>query len=452
MNGFINHLFHLNWTFFSGRKKGDLISRLFDNEKVQVGIQKFVSDDILEFLTLLASLLIIFFYDDKLALILLFLLPVYFVIVSSVQSKFYQANRRLLESYSKSESQFIDNLDGIYDIQHAGKIERFTKKMNSDFSDYHVESAVTGNLNAKYLLVISLFGTLTMTLIFSYCVAEVSRGLMEIGNMVAIFSIAGMCLSSTLKLATLPLRWQEAKAALVRSNDIMTIPVESEGGVILSDLYEVRTNGLLFHFPGKLDLFRPISIQVRIGEMVVITGNNGIGKSTFMSLILGMYKPTSGDIYYNSLSQSELNLNSIRTQFGYVSQHTKIFNNSLLFNITFDESVSQEEVMSFLEKWEFVEFPNRFELGLVTILGEEGFKVSGGERQLIGLLRALYREPRFLLLDEVAAFMDGDLKDKVVRLVWKLTRNSVGILAVSHDEVFSDIATTMYRMEKPEYS
>lgn len=129
-----------------------------------------------------------------------------------------------------------------------------------------------------------------------------------------------------------------------------------------------------------------------------------------------------------------------------VSQDVKTFNNTLLFNITLDHHVSYEEVVQFCHKWGFDQFFEVFPERLDTLLGEEGVKASGGQKQLIGLARAIFGEHTYLLLDEFTSSMDDSMKHFAINLIKKLSEKR-GVLLVSHDQEMLNISKAKFSIK-----
>lgn len=136
----------------------------------------------------------------------------------------------------------------------------------------------------------------------------------------------------------------------------------------------------------------------------------------------------------------------MRNYFGVVPQEVKIFNNSLLFNITLDHEVVYDEVSLFCQKWGFDQFFESLPEGLDTLLGEEGVKASGGQKQLIGLARAIFGEHEYLLLDEFTSSMDDSTKHFAINLVQKLSK-SMGVLVVSHDQEIVAMSNLKFKIK-----
>lgn len=442
---FISRLIHLPKSFFDSRKTGDLISRLFDTERIQRSVAIIISQDVIDIITLILSIVFVSFYHVNIAIFLVVLIPLYFAIVRNYYAVIYKSNKQVMASFARNESTYIDNLTGIESIKQLNRSTSVIKKLQYLFDQYQHEVVKVGRVELSFKLTNDFFGVLSVFFILSYCVLNVVNGNLEVGDMLAIFGIASISLASTNKLAFAITHLQEAKAALDRTFDIISQKGEKQDGEVITGAEKINFDSVSFGFPGRTPLLNEISFSVSKGVIVSIIGENGSGKSTILQLVQSFYKPEAGNIFIDELEIQNIDTKSLRKLIGVVPQESKIFNSSLSYNISLDELADEDEMRQFLEKYHLVEFFNAFPQGLQTILGEEGVKASGGQKQMIGLARALYQNPSFLLLDEFTSAMDKKAEAMALSLVKKLSKK-MGVLIISHDPKISTIADVEYEL------
>jgi ATPase subunit of ABC transporter with duplicated ATPase domains len=179
---------------------------------------------------------------------------------------------------------------------------------------------------------------------------------------------------------------------------------------------------------------RNLNLQVRPGEHVVITGENGSGKSTILKLLLRLIRPTSGDAYVNGRWYSQMTTQEVRRNFGYVPQNSVLFNRSVMDNIRYgnENKVSEDEVARWVESLGLTPEFSHLEGGIQGSAGKNGNNLSGGQRQLVMALRLLLRNPSVLVMDEPTASLDADTKQLLMRMIDAMAHEST-LIMVSHD-------------------
>jgi len=194
-------------------------------------------------------------------------------------------------------------------------------------------------------------------------------------------------------------------------------------------------------------VLRGVSLVVPAGQVTVLTGPSGAGKTTIADLILGLYEPSRGQVLLDGVPLKEIDLQSWRRLVGYVPQELVLFHDSIYANVALgDRQIGAAEVREALElagAWEFVcGLPE----GMLTEVGEGGAKLSGGQRQRIALARALVGKPRLLILDEVTSALDPDTEWQICRGIRDLAQE-MGVLAITHRPAFLEIADLIYRID-----
>lgn len=174
------------------------------------------------------------------------------------------------------------------------------------------------------------------------------------------------------------------------------------------------------------------NLTIPFGAMISLTGRSGSGKSTFADLLLGNLEPTSGEIAIGSTTPRILR-NSTPGYIAYVPQDTFLLDGTFAHNITLGFRLNKSKLMEILQALDLTGLLNSLPRGLETMLGDSGIQISGGEKQRIGLARALYRNPKILVLDEVTSALDSYTRDNVMKHLHNL-REKMTILLITHDK------------------
>lgn len=196
---------------------------------------------------------------------------------------------------------------------------------------------------------------------------------------------------------------------------------------------KIEFRNVTFNYPNSSQKsLRNVNFTVNPGENIAIIGKNGSGKTTIIKLLLGFYKLSSGEILIDGVNVNNLKKEYLRNCISIVHQNVKLFNRSVLENIAFGTKYSVAEIRGKLEALKVMEVFKRLPNGLDTMAGKYGDKLSGGQKQIIYMLRCYFRENPIILLDEPTAAVDQYHKNFVLEMVRELTKNATCII-VSHD-------------------
>nr|MBA2328990.1 ATP-binding cassette domain-containing protein [Flavisolibacter sp.] len=161
-----------------------------------------------------------------------------------------------------------------------------------------------------------------------------------------------------------------------------------------------------------------ISFQVKKGETIAFVGPSGSGKTTLMKLLVGLYRPEQGNIYYNGIDENNIDYNDLRNQIGFVTQDTQLFSGTIRENLSFvNPDASEQDLIIALEKASCINLLERAEKGIDTMIGEGGLKLSGGEKQRLSIARALVRHPKLLIFDEATSALDSITEEEINKTI-----------------------------------
>ncbi len=193
-----------------------------------------------------------------------------------------------------------------------------------------------------------------------------------------------------------------------------------------------------------------ISFTVQKGETVAFVGPSGAGKSTLVKLLVGLYRPKEGTIFYNGVDGHNLNFDELRGQIGFVTQDTQLFAGSIKENLLFVKpDATDEDILEALQKASCNQLLTKADNGIDTLIGESGLKLSGGEKQRISIARALIRKPHLLLFDEATSALDSITEEEITNTI-KAVSNEKSQITVLIAHRLSTImhADRIYVLEK----
>ena len=231
--------------------------------------------------------------------------------------------------------------------------------------------------------------------------------------------------------------FREAEVSLANFKAIMEMPKEPKPAhpKIITTVTKLTFDKVSFqHQSAKTKAIQEISFEVNAGQTVAFVGPSGSGKTTLVKLLVGLYRPQSGQIRYNEVPENEIDLDTLREKIGFVTQDTQLFAGSIRENLLFvNPGATDTQCMEVLEKAACQNLLARADKGLDTVIGEGGVKVSGGEKQRLSIARALLRKPNLLVFDEATSALDSLTEEEINETIKKIAHGDLHItIMIAH--------------------
>jgi ABC-type bacteriocin/lantibiotic exporter with double-glycine peptidase domain len=452
VDNFFGKLMFLPKSFFDTRKTGDFVGRLNDTIRIQRVITEFVSVYIIDLLILITSLVALVFYSQVSAFLTLLVIPVLFISIYRWNKRIISSQHEVMSRYAQSQSNYIDSIQGISVIKSLGWQDDYKEKNKTVFSEFQEKAFLLGKIKVRLGLLTGIIGTNYLILVLLYVSIKVINELMTAGELLAVLSISSTILPSILNLALIAIPVSEARVAIKRMFEFSQIEPEdniSVGAGTIPPIHQIRLENISFRFPGQKLLIDDITMTLERGKIVSLVGESGCGKSTLANILLRFYLPEAGKIILNHQTDAEeINLEKWRSSVGIIPQEIHIFNGTILQNLITELSESKlKELITLISGYGLIEFIDSLPSGLMTMAGEEGINLSGGQKQLIGLIRALINKPEILIIDEGTSNMDRVAEGMIMELISAL-KHEMGILMISHRvNIIKHLSDVIYVME-----
>ena len=213
------------------------------------------------------------------------------------------------------------------------------------------------------------------------------------------------------------------------------------------NIARIEVKNLDFRFNGRSKLLNDVSLKLEKGKITCLLGESGNGKTTFAEILQKNYIQEKGEIIINrSINLNEISISNWRKHISVVPQNIQLFNGTVLENIILDEHLDEQKLQSVINLG-FEKFINSLPQNMLTIVGEEGVNLSGGQKQLLGWMRALYHNPQFLILDEPTSSLDKENRDFIYKLIDKLKDTTIIFIISHHLEDLKNISTDIYLLK-----
>ncbi|MDR1054788.1 MAG: peptidase domain-containing ABC transporter [Prevotellaceae bacterium] len=435
IGSFYERLLFLPKPFFDSRKIGDMTARLNDTQRIQSFISLMLGNTIISILTITASFVILFIYSWKIALPILISLPIYYLLVYSYNKTIIRHQREVMSAYAQSESNFISTIQGVSTIKNFNKQDTFSSINKIIYGFFQDRIYNLGIVKVSLAWKSGLVGLGITLLIFTLGSILLFNDNLTIGILAATITICSSLLSNIASLALITIPMNEAKVAFDRMYEFvglqeeLVIPEKMD----IEKFESLNVSNLSFRFPGTGLVLNEVNIYLQKNELISLAGESGCGKSTLCQILEKFYSFESGDILVNnSISINNINTDSWRNIIGAVPQEIFIFNGTVMDNICLSNTeINIDNFINFCTKYGFDKYINELPQNYRTVIGEEGINLSGGQKQIIAMARALYKNPQLLILDEATAAMDRNTEAFVLNLLLQL-KSQLSIIFVSH--------------------
>jgi ATP-binding cassette, subfamily C, bacterial LapB len=363
----------------------------------------------------------------------------------SVQTKMQEHSEAMFRAGAIRNATLIESLVGLETVKALGIEGRMQRKWEQ--SAYYLTQ-----VNAKLKLLsasitngangISQLVNVSSVLLGVYLVIE---GDLTMGGLIACTMLAGRALAPVSQSAGLMTQYHNSTVALTSLDEVMQRPVErpDETSFLSRSGFrgDIEFRDVSFGYPNaETTALNKVSFKIKAGEHVVILGRMGSGKTTLQKLVLGLYQPTSGAILIDGIDSRQIDPAELRRSIGYVQQDTNLFFGSMRENITIATPHADDaQVLRAASIGGIADFVNTHPNGFDMAIGERGETLSGGQRQGVGIARAMLHEPSIVLLDEPTSAMDHSGEEFVKQ---RLKEATVGktVMIISHRSSLFDLA------------
>jgi ATP-binding cassette subfamily C protein LapB len=362
----------------------------------------------------------------------------------SVQTKMHELSETMFRVGAIRNATLIESLVGLETVKALG-IEGHMQHKWEKSANYLTE--VSGKLKLLSASITNgangILQTVNVSLVLLgvYLVIE---GDLTMGGLIACTMLAGRALAPIAQSAGLMTQYHNASTSLTSLEDIMNKPIErpSDSSFISRPAFsgDIEFREVCFSYPGTdVNALKNVSFKISAGEHVAILGRMGSGKTTLHKLILGLYRPTSGAILIDGIDSRQIDPAELRRNIGYVQQDTNLFFGSMRDNIAITSPHAEDsQVLQAAKIAGIDEFINSHPKGFDMSVGERGETLSGGQRQGVGIARAIINNPPIILLDEPTSAMDHSGEELVKK---NLIEMSVGktLMVITHRSSLFDL-------------
>ncbi len=433
----LRHLKGVSLKEYEMMRVGAVTSKLVtDVETIDGFVSTTISKLIVSSLILVFSSVVLLWIHWQLALFILLTNPIvvlFTVKLSRNIGKLKKEENRAVELF---QSSLNETLELFHQIRAANKENYFFKESESKARELKEHSTNYGYksdaaMKLSYLVFLAGYEVFRAVSILAVAYSDLSVGLM-----LAIFSYLWVMVSPTQDIINFQYVLATAKAACKRINTIFDMEQEpkvkeEKNPFVRAKAIDIEVRDLSFSYIPDNNILENINIHIPAGSKVAIVGASGSGKTTLANILVGFYPLGYGEILYGGISNRNLKLSTIRENIYLILQHPKLFNDTMLFNLTLGNSYSEEAVAEALHIAQLDDVIARLDKGLDTLVGKDGIKLSGGQRQRVAIARMVLSDPKAVIFDESTSALDVHTEAKLFEALHDFLREKT-VITIAH--------------------
>ena len=445
-----NHVMNLPYDYFKNKTTGEIISRINDLGYIKEAISKVTVTIFVDLLLLIISSLILFGINKDLFLITLIIFVLYFIIIIIFSPIYKKLIADSQEKNAKVNSDLVESINGFETVKSLNLQNKVINKVENKYiENLLIDKKVSKSSNIQHLIK-DLISGLGILLILFIGYLKVLDGDISLGELITYNSLLIYFLEPIKNVLELEPLIRYALSSFKRINELYEIDLENleidnkyTGEKIKGD---ISINNFSYSINDKDIILNNINLKINKGEKVMFIGKSGCGKSTLLRSLLKYSNIKRDKILIDNKDVNDYNSKELRQNITYVSQNETLFTDSILKNIIIDREITYEKFLYMSKLTEVDKICNNKYLGYDTLLEENGFNISGGERGRIILCRALLNDSNIILLDEALNEVDVNMERRILKNIFKEMKNKT-IIIVSHRLENMDLFNKVVYME-----
>ncbi|HSV74383.1 MAG TPA: ABC transporter ATP-binding protein [Chthonomonadales bacterium] len=413
------HLNRLSLSYYDKRQTGKIMARVIDDINI---IQYMITGGfvtlITDILTLVVVLPVLFWMDWRLAAMGVVIVPTYVVIYKLFLKRIRRLSELLREKWDALSGALHEKIAGISVVKAFVREDYETERFMLTVQDNFTLGMTQAKINRVLGLCVAVISAGGTGLIYWLGSIYVFRREVQVGELMAFTAYLGYLYGPALRLVDFNIQAQWAGAAIDRVFEVLDTRPEisdSPSSVAIRQMRgEVEFRAVQFGYSAEAPVLRDINLHVQPGEVVAIVGPSGAGKTTLVNLIARFYDVVGGQVLIDGVDVRGIKLESMRRQIGYVSQESLLFSVTLKENIAYgSHDATDEQILQAAHDADLNDVISELPDGIETKIGEDGIKLSVGQKQRLAIARAALTNPRILILDDATSALDSRTEARV---------------------------------------
>lgn len=435
MTDYIKHLINLPMSFYSKRTVGDIISRFSDADNIREALSSVTLTVMLDAVLMIIGGVVLFNNNIKLFLITCIIMLIYASSVALFNKPIKNVTQELREHDSETTANLIETVEGI-EITKSYCSEQKSEEKNIFLINKLMHTSFRATMTfANQINISDTIVSIGQVLLLCVGGLDVISGRMSTGTLMTFYAMFSLFISPIKNIVDLQPTIQKASVSAQRLYDVLMIPKENDTIKRTSDFkinQTIKFEDVSFQYGERKPVLKNLNFSIEQGEKVGIVGNSGSGKSTLIKLLLKFYSPTEGKIFIGDKDIDDIDYTDVRNRIAYVPQKVFLFRGTIMENLKYGSyNMTDDDIKNKCQKLDLEKFVLEFPFGYDTILTEKGDNLSGGQKQIISIIRALIADKDILLLDEATSNMDS-VTEQVIDTTIKNVYSKKTVVVIAH--------------------
>jgi ATP-binding cassette subfamily B protein len=422
----LRHALRLPFQDFEDQRSGETLSVLL---KVRADCEKFIMNFVNVLFTTLIGIVFVVIVAFKLSpmLPLIYLVgSVVLAILTSILSRRIKViQKNIVTETTALAGSTTESLRNIELVKSLGLTQQEIGRLNTTtFKILKLELKKVKSIRSISFIQGTFVNFLQQCIMFAL-LFFVFRDQITVGQMMMMQFYSFFIFGPLQELGNVIMSYREAEASLNNLQTLLARPIEKKPlhPEKISEIEILEFQQVKFqHQTATRPALENISFRVERGETIAFVGPSGSGKTTLVKLLVGLYPPNEGNVYYNNFNGSNIDFDEIRNKIGFVTQDTQLFSGTIKENLLFvNPEATDEMINDVLVKAACYNILSRADNGIYTVIGEGGLKLSGGERQRLSIARALLRNPNLIIFDEATSALDSLTEEEISNTIRTIT-------------------------------
>lgn len=446
-NDIIRKIFNLPYQFFKNKTSPEVISRINDLKDFSTNITEIIMNISSNILIVLVSVILLLKINIKLFKIYIIEVIIYILIMIIYK----KSNNISIDNMLICESNYNKNLnENIYSYE----INKNLNLNNIVLKKLEITNLKNIKTNAKYYKLINkqsfiknMISNITYIISIFISTILINKNIISLGDFLLFNSLIYYFTEPLKSILELEPNINYIKNIYRRINDLLLINTIKENETSEVIVGDINISNLSYTLPNNKKLFNNVSLNISYGSKYLIYGNSGYGKSTIMKIILKYLSDYNGNIYINDINLRDINSNVISNSFTYVSQNNYIVNDTLKNNIIYNRNISDSEYENVINICNLNTLRDNNLNRNNMIIEEDGFNISGGERQKIILARSILKNSEYIILDEALSEVGVNEEKEIINKLFNFFKEKT-IIYISHKKEIIDMFNEKYKLER----